>query len=53
MADMNLDHADLLEASGKFRDEDFDTEQERREYERYLDSLYFKDREKRIQKGLL
>ena len=49
---INLDHADLLEASGAFADEDFDTEQERENYSRYLDELYEKDRERRAAKGL-
>ncbi len=51
MSDMNLDHADLLEASGKYRDEDFDSQQERENYERWLDELYQKDREQRRSNG--
>ena len=47
MSDSNLDHEDFLEASGKYADQDWDTEQERREYERYLDDLYAKEQKGR------
>lgn len=52
MGNTNLDHEDFLEASGKFAQEDWDTEQERREYERYLDALYDREQKERRRKGL-
>lgn len=52
MNNTNLDHEDFLEAGGKFAQEDWDTAQEREEYERWLDELYEKHREERRKAGL-
>ena len=44
--DTNMDHADLLEASGAFADDD-DPQQFVSEYEEWLEMTYANDRKKR------